>query len=158
MVETWNLSENYKVGVSVWLCVFGVIFPLTWGTRIEVVGPLTVTFWDGTEFFCFSPCVLCVVTGGVLIYSILKMKLLSNIRCFGTNHITQKKTWYKGSHDIRRRRRIWDRETHGLLVQLWPLHLPKDWCFTTESRTLDSPRLSRWLTSLRRFEIVYRYV
>jgi hypothetical protein len=74
VVET--LSENYKVGVSV--CVFGVIFPHTWGTRIEVLGPLTVTFWDGTEVFFFSPCVLCVVTD-VLIYSILKMKLLSNI-------------------------------------------------------------------------------
>jgi hypothetical protein len=40
VVET--LSENYKVGVSV--CVFGVIFPHTWGTRNEVLGPLAVTF------------------------------------------------------------------------------------------------------------------
>jgi hypothetical protein len=37
-----QLSRNYKVGVSV--CVSGVIFPHTWGTRIEVLGPLTVTF------------------------------------------------------------------------------------------------------------------
>ncbi len=33
MVE--NLSENYKDGVSV--CVFGEIFPHTWGTRILVI-------------------------------------------------------------------------------------------------------------------------
>jgi hypothetical protein len=40
VVET--LSENDKVGVSV--CVFGVIFPHTLGTRIEVLGPPVVTF------------------------------------------------------------------------------------------------------------------
>jgi hypothetical protein len=71
-----SLSENYKVVVSV--CVFGVIFPHTWGTRIEVLEPLAVTCWDGTEVFFPSPYVLCVVTA-VLIYSILKTKLLSNI-------------------------------------------------------------------------------
>ncbi len=68
-----RLSENYKVGVSV--CVFGVIFQHTWGTRIEVLGPLAVTFWDGTEVFFPSPYVLCVVTT-VLIYSILMLCIL----------------------------------------------------------------------------------
>jgi hypothetical protein len=33
-----SLNENYKVGVSV--CVFGVIFPHTWGTRIKLLRPL----------------------------------------------------------------------------------------------------------------------
>ncbi len=52
-----NLHWNYNVGFSV--CVFDVIFPHTWGTRIEVLGPLTVTFWDGNDlFFVLSVCTL----------------------------------------------------------------------------------------------------
>jgi hypothetical protein len=73
VVET--LSENDKVGVSV--CVFVVIFPHTWGTRIEVLDLSRSLSETVLRFFFSLPCTVCCHCH--LDIWILKMKLLSNI-------------------------------------------------------------------------------